>query len=93
MPVIDEVLAQRIKHLTDDEPYLGYRMVWARLRMQGVVVNRKTIQRIMQLKGWQCHKRWRKRCGPRVEASPSVSSVSNVRWSSDATYVWTVSVR
>ena len=31
-PVVDEVLAQRIKHLIDAEPYLGYRMVWARLR-------------------------------------------------------------
>ena len=88
-PLVDEILAARVKHLIDDEPYLGYRMVWARLRMQGVAVNRKAVQRLMQLKGWQCHRRWRKRCGPRVEASASVASISNVRWTSDATYVWT----
>jgi len=88
-PVVDEILAQRIKHMIDEEPYLGYRMVWARLRMQGVLVNRKAVQRLMQLMGWQCHRRWRKRCGPRVESSPSVATVSNVRWATDATYVWT----
>lgn len=88
-PVVDEILAQRIKHMIDEEPYLGYRMVWARLRMQGVLVNRKAVQRLMKLMGWQCHRRWRKRCGPRVESSPSVATVSNVRWATDATYVWT----
>jgi putative transposase len=50
-PIVDEVLAQRIKHLIDAEPYLGYRMVWARLRRQGLAVNRKAVQRLMQLKG------------------------------------------
>jgi putative transposase len=87
--VIDDVLAQRINHLIDAEPYLGYRMVWARLRQQGLSVNRKAIQRLMQLKGWQCHRRLKKRCSPRVESSPSVALVSNVRWAADATYVWT----
>ena len=35
VPIVDEVMAQRIKHLIDAESYLGYRMVWARLRRQG----------------------------------------------------------
>lgn len=87
--VVDEVSAQRIKHLIDAEPYLGYRMVWARLRRQGLVINRKAVQRIMQLKNWQCHRRLKKRCSPRVEASVSVTAVSDVRWATDATYVWT----
>jgi putative transposase len=89
VPIVDEVLAQRIKHLIDAEPYLGYRMVWARLRRQGLSINRKAVQRLMQLKGWQCHRRLKKRCSPRVESSPSVATVSNVRWATDATYVWT----
>ncbi|MFN2450367.1 MAG: IS3 family transposase, partial [Candidatus Baltobacteraceae bacterium] len=89
IPAVDEVLAQRIKRLIDDEPYLGYRMVWARLGMQGIAVNKKAVQRIMQLKRWQCHRRLKKRCSPRVESSPSVALVSNVRWATDATYVWT----
>lgn len=87
--LIDEVLAQRIKHLIDAEPYLGYRMVWARLRGQGVHVNRKAVQRVMQLMRWQCHRRLKKRCTPRVETSPSVAEVSNRRWAADATCVWT----
>lgn len=89
VPVIDQVLAQRIKHLIDAEPYLGYRMVWARLRGEGVHVNRKAVQRIMQLMRWQCHRRLKKRCKPRVESSPSVATTSNQRWAADATYVWT----
>jgi putative transposase len=53
VPIVDDVLAQRIKHLIDAEPYLGYRMVWARLCRQGLSGNRKAVQRLMQLKGWQ----------------------------------------
>ena len=86
---VDEALAQRIKHLIDAEPYLGYRIVWARLDRAGIFANRKTVQRIMQLRRWQCHRRLKKRCSPRVEASASVAVVSNVRWAADATYVWT----
>jgi transposase InsO family protein len=86
---MDEVLAQRIKHLIDAEPYLGYRMVQARLRMQAILVNRKAVQRLMQLKGWQCHRRLRQRCAPRVDVSASVTTISNVRWATDSTYVWT----
>ena len=85
---VDDVLAQRIKHLIDAEPYLGYRMVWARLRMAGFIVNRKVVQRLMQIKGWQCHRRLKKRCSPRVEVSASVCRLSNVRWATDATYIW-----
>lgn len=88
-PVVDEVLAQRIKRLIEEEPYLWYRMVWARLRMQGQIVNRKAVQRIMQLKGWQCHRRLKKRCSPRVASSISITRVSNVRWATDATCIWT----
>jgi len=66
---VDEILAQRIKHIIDEEPYLGYRMVWATLREQGIFVNRKAVQRIMQLKRWQCHRRLHKSCYPRVEVT------------------------
>ncbi len=88
-PVIDELLAQRIKHLIEAEPYLGYRMVHAHLRMQGLEVNRKAVQRLMQLRGWQCHRRLHKRCKPRVEVSTSIVGTSNVRWATDTTYIWT----
>ena len=80
---VDEVLAQRIKHLIDDESYLGYRMVWATLRSQGILVNRKAVQRIMQLKRWQCHRRLHKSCYPRVAVSSSIAAHSNERWATD----------
>lgn len=87
--IVDEVLAQRIKHLIDEESYLGYRMVWAQLRLDGVLVNRKAVQRIMQLRGWQCHRRLHKSCYPRVQVSSSIAAYSNQRWATDFTCVWT----
>lgn len=86
---VDEVLAQRIKHMIDEESYLGYRMVWATLRSQGIFVNRKAVQRIMRLKRWQCHRRLHKSCYPRVEVSSSIAAHSNERWATDFTCVWT----
>jgi putative transposase len=88
-PKIDEVLAQRIKHVIEDEPYLGYRMTWGALRAEGVYVNRKAVQRIMQLKGWQCHRRLHKSCYPRVEIKASVAEHPNKRWATDFTAIWT----
>jgi hypothetical protein len=70
MRIVDGVLAQRIKHLIDAEPYLGYRMTWARLDRQGLKANRKAVQRITRIKGWQCHRRLKKRSSPRVESNP-----------------------
>ena len=87
--VVDNVLAQRIKHMIDAEPYLRYRMVWARLRMQNVSVNRKAVQRIMQIKGWKYHRQLKIRCSPRVESSTSIVAISNVRWATDPTYILT----
>ena len=69
---VDEILAQRIKHIIDEEPYVDYRMAWAQLRQDGVLVNRKTVQRIMQIKRWQCHRRLHKSCYPRVEFVPAL---------------------
>ena len=89
IPIVDEIMAQRIKFSSMLKPYLGCGLVWARLRRQGFKINRKAVQRLMQLKGWQCHRRLKKRCSPRVESSPSVALVSDVRWATDATYVWT----
>lgn len=89
MVKIDEVLAQRIKHIIDEESYLGYRMVWALLRGAGFIVNRKAVQRVMQLKRWQCHRRLHKGCYPRVTVRTSVAEHSNERWATDFTCVWT----
>lgn len=66
-------------------PGIGW---FGRAYRQGFQINRKRC-RIVQIKGWQCHRRLRKRCSPRVESSPSVTTVSDVRWATDATCFWT----
>ncbi len=86
---VDDVLAQRIKHIIEEEPYDGYRMVWATLRSEGVLVNRKAVQRVMQIKRWQCHRRLHKSRYPRVQVSSSIAAHSNLRWATDFTCVWT----
>jgi hypothetical protein len=35
-PIVDELLVQRITRMIDDDPCLGYRMFWARLRGIGI---------------------------------------------------------
>ncbi len=86
---VDEVLAQRIKHLIDDEPYLDIAWSGRHCEPKGCIVNRKAVQRIMQFKGWQCHRRLHKSCYPRVEVSSSIAAHSDERWATDFTCVWT----
>lgn len=81
-PKINEVLAQRIKRFIDAFPYSGYRTVAAMLGL-----NKNTVQRIFQLKGWQIRKR-RKGMRPRAQTMPSVVSKPNERWSTDMARVW-----
>ncbi len=83
----DEVLVQRIRRLIRQFPSFGYRKLWAMLRFrQGIDVNRKTVYRILKLKGWFVHQR-RYRPRPRVRASRSVASSSNARWAMDVTHI------
>ncbi|MFZ9430059.1 MAG: IS3 family transposase [Burkholderiaceae bacterium] len=81
-PRIREELAKPIKALIEQEPSFGYRTVAGLLAM-----NKNTVQRIFQLKGWQVRKR---AIGhrPRIEALPSVAVQPNVRWATDLCRVW-----
>lgn len=86
----DERSAQRIRSILDREETFGYRRVWAWLRFQeGVVVNRKTVHRIMQLKGWQC-RLWHR---PALRPKPTWVKCSTVDqpdqlWATDTTKIW-----
>ena len=66
-PKVQEALAAPIKALIEEEPSFGYRTVAGLLEM-----NKNTVQRIFQLKGWQVRKR---AIGhrPRIQALPSVA--------------------
>src|SRR3546814_16234863 len=70
-------LAWPIKALIEEEPSFGYRTVAGLLDM-----NKNTVQRIFQIKGWQVRKRAvGKR--PRIEALPSVAMAPDQRCATD----------
>lgn len=81
-PTVKPELAAPIKAMIEDEPSFGYRTVASLLDM-----NKNTVQRIFQIKGWQVRKR---AIGnrPRVEALPSVASAPDLRWATDLCRIW-----
>ena len=81
-PKIDEEKVRRIKEKMESFPTYGYRRL---SHLTGI--NKKAVQRILQLKGWQVRKR-AKGHRPRAASMPSHSSLPNERWSIDMTRVW-----
>ena len=81
-PTVKPELAGPIKAMIEEEPAFGYRTVASLLDM-----NKNTVQRIFQIKGWQVRKR---AIGnrPRVEALPSVASAPDLRWATDLCRIW-----
>ncbi len=81
-PRVRAELAGPIKALIEAEPSFGYRTVAGLLDM-----NKNTVQRIFQLKGWQVRKR---ALGnrPRIEAKVSATERPDERWSTDLCRVW-----
>ncbi|HMM72646.1 MAG TPA: DDE-type integrase/transposase/recombinase, partial [Rhodocyclaceae bacterium] len=68
--------------MIEQEPSFGYRTVAGLLGM-----NKNTVQRIFQIKGWQVRKRAiGKR--PRIEALPSVATAPDQRWATDLCRAW-----
>lgn len=81
-PKVREELAVPIKALIEEEPSFGYRTVAGLLGM-----NKNTVQRIFQLKGWQVRKR-AVGMRPRIQALPSVAQAPDERWATDLCRVW-----
>ncbi|MGY0561681.1 DDE-type integrase/transposase/recombinase [Luteimonas sp. A277] len=81
-PKVRPELAASIKQLIEKEPSFGYRTVAGLLGM-----NKNTVQRTFQLKGWQVRKR---AVGqrPRIQALPSVASAPDERWATDLCRIW-----
>ncbi len=78
---------ERIHRLIKRLPTFGYRKLWAMLRFrEGVMVNRKSVYRVLKLKGWFVNQR-RRRPRPRVRANRSVAKASNTRWAMDVTHI------
>src|SRR5665811_1307107 len=86
-PTTDHLLTDRIEELIQKHPTFGYRRLWALLRFRdGLLVNRKTVYRILKLKGWFCHER-RHTPRPRVKGLRSHAEKSNQRWAMDLTHI------
>lgn len=81
-PKVKPELAAPIKVLIEEEPSFGYRTVAGLLGM-----NKNTVQRIFQLKGWQVRKR-AVGMRPRIQALPSVAQAPDERWATDLCRVW-----
>lgn len=81
-PKVRPELAGPIKQLIEAEPSFGYRTVAGLLGM-----NKNTVQRIFQLKGWQVRKRQHGQ-RPRIQAVPSVAQAPDERWATDLCRVW-----
>ena len=82
IPRVKPELKQPIKELIEQEPSFGYCTVAGLLGM-----NKNTVQRIFQIRGWQVRKR-ATGSRPRIQALPSVASSPNLRWSTDLCRVW-----
>ena len=81
-PVVQDRFAKPIKEMIEEQPSFGYRTVAGLLGF-----NKNTVQRIFQIKGWQCKKRpvgFR----PRIQALPSVATAPDERWANDLCQVW-----
>ena len=79
---VNAELAEPIKEMIEAEPSFGYRTVAALLGM-----NKNTVQRIFQLKGWQVRKRPLGQ-RPRIEAKVSRAEGPDQRWATDLCRVW-----
>ena len=80
--VINDVLEKRVKATIERFPTYGYRRLACVLGE-----NRKPVQRILQLKGWQVRRR-PQGFRPRARSLPSVAHRPDERWATDLTHVW-----
>ena len=59
-PKLAAGLVTKLHRLLQQYPTDGYRRLWALLRYrEGLVVNRKAVDRALRLKGWMVHQRTR----------------------------------
>lgn len=93
-PDNDTVLCNRIYEIYIRFPYYGYRKITADLRNQGIVINRKKVQRLMQLMGLKAIYPGPKTSVPALKASIYPYLLKgldiihpNQVWSVDITYI------
>jgi putative transposase len=86
-PVLDEVLAHRIRRLITAHPTYGYRRIWALLRFkEKLEVNRKAVYRILKVKRWFVNQR-SATPRPRAQKRRSQTHLPDQRWAMDLTHI------
>jgi putative transposase len=87
-PALDEGLVFQIRSIITRFPSFGIRRVWAWLKHRmGVKVNKKTVARLMRLKGWTMKQR-RTGLRPRVAVRVSAAAKPDQRWATDVALVF-----
>ena len=80
-------LSDRILELIRQHPTYGYRRLWALLRfIDGIIVTKRTVHRIITANGWQVRNR-KSSARPRVQARRSQTTMTNRRWATDMTHI------
>jgi putative transposase len=83
----DPPWTDRLRQLIQQHPTFGYRRLWVLLRAQnGIIVNRKTVYRLVKQKRWFVHQR-SSTPRPRVRGWVSRASQSDERWAMDVTHI------
>ena len=94
------VLADKIKHIFDDEySRAGAKRIAKRLKQEGTLVSRHRVARIMRLHGWRAKaaKKFKATTNSnhKLPVAPNLlqqnfsASKPNEKWVSDITYIWT----
>lgn len=94
-PVVsDDTVVAAIREILADAPTEsfygeGYRKVWARLRMRGVVADKDRVRRLMGQHDLLAPTRTGKPRGPRVHDGSIIPLMPDIMWGTDATSAWT----
>jgi putative transposase len=79
----DLALRARLRELAERRRRWGYRQLWRLLRREGLLVNRKRVQRLYQEEGLQVRRRRRKRRAVVPRHPLPIPTHRNERWSMD----------
>lgn len=90
-PCSDEELREHIKTMLVESPFHGegYRKVWARLRLAGILTSRRRVLRLMRENGLLAPHRVGHRHGPKAHDGTIVTQQVDEVWGTDMTCGWT----
>ena len=79
----DSDLKNAIACLVKDRATYGYRLVWARLKIDGRQINHKRVYRVMRDEGWLLFRQGQKPLDTRKHEGTVAVKESDTRWCSD----------